>query len=110
MTQLLPKGEMKMNALDKLYEGSAERAAAWLDVRYPGWHEKIDLDTLDLNDCELCVGGQMFPGEEGAWMRLVQECHSDGVERVYFSGRQQTKFFIEQIEKRRAPVREKVLA
>jgi hypothetical protein len=40
----------------------AERVAAgaaWLDEHEPGWIDRIDLDTLDLESCIRCVGGQL---------------------------------------------------
>lgn len=33
---------------------------ALLDREQPGWREKIDLDTLDLASCSVCVLGQVF--------------------------------------------------
>ncbi len=39
------------------------RGAALLDEKRPGWDARIDLAGLDLEDCELCVVGQLFgPG------------------------------------------------
>ena len=32
----------------------------WLDQNYPGWKEKIDLDTLELSSCLNCVLGQLY--------------------------------------------------
>lgn len=39
-----------------------ERGAAWLDENVPGWWERIDLETLDLERCDLCVSGQLALG------------------------------------------------
>ena len=36
--------------------------AAWLDERYPNWWDKIDLGTLELSSCDLCVLGQVWTG------------------------------------------------
>lgn len=50
---------------------SAERVAAgaaWLDDHDPDWYDRIDLDTLALADCGLCVLGQAF-GDY--WVGLV---------------------------------------
>lgn len=32
--------------------------AAFLDERYPGWVERIDLDGLEMDDCANCIIGQ----------------------------------------------------
>jgi len=33
--------------------------AQWLDEQHPGWWRKLDLETLDLEDCANCVCGQL---------------------------------------------------
>lgn len=35
---------------------------AWLDQHYPGWYKAIDLGTLELSSCNLCVLGQVWSG------------------------------------------------
>lgn len=45
------------------YNPNAVRVSAgakWLDEHHPGWVDKIDLESLDLNDCAECVLGQLF--------------------------------------------------
>lgn len=37
-----------------------ERGMALLDEKVPGWEHRVDLKTLDLNDCTECVVGQLF--------------------------------------------------
>jgi hypothetical protein len=32
---------------------------AWLDLHAPGWERKVNLDELDLGDCQGCVLGQL---------------------------------------------------
>lgn len=39
---------------------SVARGAAWLDVKHPGWFEKIDVGKLDLEYCTTCVLGQLY--------------------------------------------------
>jgi hypothetical protein len=34
--------------------------ARWLDENFPGWMDRIDLDTLDLSSSESCICGQVF--------------------------------------------------
>lgn len=36
------------------------RGAKWLDVKYPGWWQVIDLGTLELSSCNRCVLGQVY--------------------------------------------------
>lgn len=44
------------------------KGAAVLDEKVPGWRDKIDPDTLDLESLEDCVLGQLFPLEESERM------------------------------------------
>ena len=41
---------------------AVENGAAVLDREVPGWIFLINLDTLDLEDCNRCVLGQVFGG------------------------------------------------
>lgn len=43
-------------------EERVQAGAAWLDERYPGWFQVIDLGTLDISRCDLCVLGQVYTG------------------------------------------------
>lgn len=36
------------------------RGAALLDLKVPGWAGRINLHTLDMDHCYLCVLGQLF--------------------------------------------------
>lgn len=38
---------------------AVKRGAYWLDENYPGWENRLELDTLFMNDCHLCVIGQV---------------------------------------------------
>lgn len=40
--------------------GRVADGAALLDEHKPGWWQKVDLDHLDLHDCEACILGQLF--------------------------------------------------
>ena len=31
-----------------------------LNKKYPGWQEKIDIDTLNLKSCTECILGQLY--------------------------------------------------
>jgi hypothetical protein len=53
-----------------------------LDTKYPGWFQSIDLATLDLADCHLCVMGQVYTGvipaqERGQIIAQVVQGHAD---------------------------------
>jgi hypothetical protein len=51
-----------------------ERGAAWLDRHRPGWEQRINLDTLRLENCALCVLGQEF----GSFYAGVTSSYGDG--------------------------------
>lgn len=37
-----------------------QRGAKLLDKELPGWHTRINLHNLDLNNCEQCILGQLY--------------------------------------------------
>ena len=39
---------------------SVMRGAKLLDEKSPGWHRRINLHALDLNDCQECILGQVY--------------------------------------------------
>lgn len=60
---------------------NAASAAAWLDVRYPSWAHKVNLDDFDI-DCPCsCVGGQLDIG----WLQLAAQYDRD---HDHFHGRE----------------------
>lgn len=46
--------EIPQDTIDRV-----DRGARYLDQDQPGWHDRIDLDTLDMNNVERCVLGQL---------------------------------------------------
>ncbi len=48
-----------MNKIKEL-EKKVERGIKWLDKVKPGWHKKINLEVLNLNNSSVCVCGQVF--------------------------------------------------
>jgi len=54
-----------------------ERGAAFLDGREPGWWQRIDLETLDLDESCRCVLGQLATDlgdpERGVWPRVCDQ-------------------------------------
>ena len=55
-----------------MYENRIERGAAWLDEHHPGWRDKVNVDTLDLSDCTMCVLGQLSGQEGDNWPTVVR--------------------------------------
>jgi hypothetical protein len=41
-------------------KGRVANGARWLDENFPGWEDRINLNTLRLDDGELCICGQVF--------------------------------------------------
>ena len=70
----------------------AKIGATYLDVVRPGWAAEINLDILDLSNCEVCVLGQLYgnfwPAAEnlfamratGVRRRIDQGCHAAAIE------------------------------
>lgn len=42
-----------------MFEDKIARGARWLDIKHPGWEDRIDLDTLNMNYATKCVLGQI---------------------------------------------------
>ena len=62
------------------YDGPCDvtaAAAAWLDIRYPGWADLIDLDRFSIYEAENCIGW-FLTGRRTGWMRLRREYALDG--------------------------------
>lgn len=49
------------------------RGVALLDEKVPGWHQRIDVETLDVNLCSKCVLGQLFRGNYDLGLSVVFE-------------------------------------
>lgn len=48
-------------ATEQFYAHRIEAGVAFLDQRFPGWAERIDMETLDMTDPENCILGQLAP-------------------------------------------------
>ena len=57
------------------------RGVAVLDEKRPGWHDRIDVDLLDMRCSELCVFGQEFYGHEDVDLRYYS-AYDAGVDTV----------------------------
>lgn len=56
-----------------MFEVEIARGAAFLDEKTPGWRERIDLDKLDLGECDVCVLGQLSGTDDRwAWTTVVR--------------------------------------
>lgn len=52
-----------MQQREHILRDAVEQSAATLDRHFPGWEDKIDLDTLDISNVNQCVLGQLFQEE-----------------------------------------------
>lgn len=52
--------------------------ALLLDAWKPGWPEKVDLNTLDVNDAGFCILGQVFGGRLPVTPACEPGCKCDG--------------------------------
>ena len=46
---------------------NVSQGALFLDEQFPGWHDRINTETLLMSSCALCVLGQLY----GAYGRAV---------------------------------------
>lgn len=65
----------RMPTLQKRVEAGAE----YLDLKLPGWERDIVPETLDLDDCQFCVLGQLFGDFDNGCVEL-------GIDRETQSG------------------------
>lgn len=42
------------------YTSRVEKGIEFLNEEVPDWHKAIELESLDLLDCEVCILGQLF--------------------------------------------------
>ena len=49
-----------MSQVTALLKNRVEHGAEMLDTEVPGWFNRIDTGTLELENCVLCVLGQLF--------------------------------------------------
>lgn len=73
--------------MTSIAEPFVARGVAWLDEHYPGWFNAIDLETLNISRCDICVLGQVYSGHVPYAERqqlLAQVIASDpGTYRLY---------------------------
>lgn len=53
-----------------MYEQQINAGVEFLNEKFPGWHNEINLDRLDMMDCDRCVLGQLMKQNKlgTAWM------------------------------------------
>lgn len=83
-------------------------AAKILDVDHPGWHDKVNLATLNMWSCSACIIGQTLGLEgyaafewEGELIRL-ETSHGVRFDGSVFAGETNRGQWIEEIRARRA--------
>lgn len=47
-----------------MFEAKIITGMKWLDLHYPGWIDKVNLDILNIRSCGLCIIGQVIGVEE----------------------------------------------
>lgn len=55
------KGSGMKDTVRMTAEECVGKAALWYDERFPGWHNVVDLDLLDMRSAASCVAGQVIP-------------------------------------------------
>lgn len=85
--------ETKKEIMQVLME-RAEKGAATMDKRLPGWYQKIDRDRLNLENYYNCILGQCFKG------------YYPGMQALELNGDEETQlgFYLENAEKRHYPL------
>jgi hypothetical protein len=59
-----------------MFETEIAAGMALLDAKLPGWQARVDVATLNLNDCTLCVLGQLtgdFGSDDARELLEVEE-------------------------------------
>jgi hypothetical protein len=94
-----------MNALEELMieelkdaEIAVNQGVVYLDGRKPGWYNDVDIDDLDMMDCDKCIIGYVFGEDE--WERLYDRSGSSWITEHSFA--QNGDVWIKTIEARRA--------
>jgi hypothetical protein len=74
-----------------MYEQKIAQGVAYLDEKVPGWWDKVDLDTLELDSCVKCVLGQLQGNEQVVENgRFTWFCYFDGFRRKHHLSQKQS--------------------
>jgi hypothetical protein len=55
---------MKLTVEERVANG-----ARWLDENFPGWEKRINIKTLDLENGQSCICGQVFKRKAANWSK-----------------------------------------
>jgi hypothetical protein len=66
-----------MSVWDETVQARVERGVALLDKAQPGWERLIDVGELDINECDVCICGQVYGGFGQGIIKLNVETRSD---------------------------------
>jgi hypothetical protein len=89
----------------------AKRGARLLDLRMPGWHERIDTDELNINHAMCCILAQAG-GDWGSGLTKAFGTLKPGYRRIFwygfsswtpFTAHRLERRWIREIEKRKTP-------
>ena len=59
------------------YMQQIEKGVEYLDEHYPGWEDKINLETLNIRSPRCCIGGQL-EGEYAHFVSMLYEISNSG--------------------------------
>lgn len=76
---------MYLNGEYLTVEERVRNGARWLDENFPGWIDRIDLDTLALSSSGNCICGQVFRKEAQSIERIEDGSGYWFAERTLFS-------------------------
>jgi hypothetical protein len=60
---------------ESLQKHPSAKGANLLDAKLLGWHEKIDVATLDMSGAKHCILGQLYGSSEAGCAALGQDNH-----------------------------------
>jgi hypothetical protein len=69
---------MKLTVEERVANG-----ARWLDENFPGWEKRINIKTLDLENGQSCICGQVFKRKAANWSKKEHIDYRDGDGYVY---------------------------
>jgi hypothetical protein len=85
--------------------GTIEYEAARMDRLFPGWYDRIDIETLNMQSCEHCIVGQSA-GWDNGFMRIFDDRVSRDEHYLagqgFYAASKHKAAWIAEIERRRA--------
>lgn len=74
-----------LQELEISVEQRVSNGARWLDENFPGWTDRINIGTLELEDASNCICGQVFGQESQTWDSNLKGMGYWYAERTLFS-------------------------